>query len=90
MKVDAKEISKNYTYGILQQCASIEHQLIDDGLDEKFTRLLSIEATYNSFKQLVSQLTDQDSIEKIIKIVEFDSRDLVSVVRPNVTDIGHS
>lgn len=90
MKVDAKEISKNYTYGILQQCASIESQLIDGGLDEDFTRLISIEATYNSFKQLVSQLTDQDSIEKIIKIVEFDSRDLVSVIRPNVTDIGHS
>jgi hypothetical protein len=87
---DSKEISKSYTYSLLQQCSSIEEQLIDQGIDDNFMRLISIEATYNSFKQLVSQLTDQESVQQIYKMVEFDSRNLVSVVKPNVNDVGHS
>lgn len=87
---DSKQISKDYTYSILQQCSAIEAQLTENGMDGGFTRLISIEATYNSFKQLVSQLTDQDSVREIIKIIELDAKNMVSIVKPNVDYTGTS
>jgi hypothetical protein len=87
---DAKEISRDYTLSILKQCNSIEEHLTDQGLDDKFTRLISIEAAYNTFKQLVSELTDKETIQQIYSVIEFDAKNLIPAAIPNVACVGHA
>lgn len=88
MSFDTDSLSKDYTEAILDRSEGIESQLISAGMDSGFARLMSIQALYSSLKQLVAELGDRDSQEKIYKVIEYDARNIVSVVEPNVAYTG--
>lgn len=90
MTVDADIVAKDYTEALLSQCEQIESQLTASGLDAKFSRLLSIQAAYNSMKQLLVELDDVKTQEEIFKVMEFDIKQIVFNIKPNVLSVGHA
>lgn len=88
MSFDAHTFGKSYVEAILNNSEHVEEQLVNSGVDSDFARLMSIQALYGSFKKLVSDLKDRDSQEKIYKVLEYDARNIVSVVEPTVAYTG--
>jgi hypothetical protein len=90
MSNNAKSITTDLTSSILQNCKALEDQLIDSGVDYKFSRLISIQAAYNSFKALVGGINDKTTQEEIFKAIENDAKNLVFPRETNVDIIGHA
>jgi len=90
MQFDSDLITKNYTEALSTHCDAIEAQLQDSGMDVNYSRLLSIQATYNIFKKLVSCINDVETQNKIFQVIEADAKNLVFVKDPTVPYIGNS
>lgn len=90
MTVDPDSLTKSYTESILAQCDLAESQLKSAGLDHKFSRLISIQAAYNTMKQLLIELDDLSAQEELFKIFENDIKQITFTIKPNVFTIGHA
>ncbi len=90
MGLDADSILKDYAETIRNQCENIESQLITSGMDSKFSRLLSIQATYNTMKQLLVELNDKKTTEEVYQVLELDGKALSFPIEPNVPTVGHA
>jgi hypothetical protein len=90
MNIDAETLMQNYVESILSQCEHVESQLVASGVDIKFSRLLSIQAAYNSMKQLLIELNDDEAQQDLFKVIEFDIKQIEFKQKPNVLDVGHA
>jgi len=88
IKVNTEELTKNYTNVLINQCNHITSQLTE--IDPKFLHLITIQATYDTFKHQVAQLNDIETQQQILKTIEFDANNLVYPVAPTVDFVGNA
>ena len=88
IKVNTEELTKNYTNVLISQCQNITSQLTE--IDPKFRHFITIQAVYDVFKYQVSQLNDFEVQKQILKVIEFDAKNLVYPVEPTVDYVGNA
>ena len=88
VQVTTDEVTKDYTETLMTQCDKFSGQL--SGISPNFLKLITIQALYDTFKYYVSKVEDSETQERIMKVIEFDSKNFVYPVKPTVDYVGNA